>query len=80
MRVALLNRFTQLGRPTTVPVAAMALLRLGLGSSRSAFDLCNKADLDRHRQCKCHMAQRTQLDASNHPLHEKPVPADWLTA
>jgi hypothetical protein len=24
VRVALLNRFTQLGRPTTVPVAAMA--------------------------------------------------------
>jgi hypothetical protein len=24
MLVALLNRFTQLGRPTTVPVAAMA--------------------------------------------------------
>ena len=29
VRVALLNRFTQLGRPTTVPVAAMASLRLG---------------------------------------------------
>jgi len=42
VRVALLNRFTQLGRPTTVPVAAMASLRLGLGSSRCAFDLCNK--------------------------------------
>ena len=43
VRVARLNRFTQLGRPTTVPVAAMASLRLGLGSSRAAFDLCNKA-------------------------------------
>jgi hypothetical protein len=32
VRVARLNRFTQLGRPTTVPVAAMAQLRLGLGS------------------------------------------------
>jgi hypothetical protein len=42
VRVARLNRFTQLGRPTTVPVAAMASLRLGLGSSRAAFDLCNK--------------------------------------
>jgi mRNA interferase MazF len=41
--VALLNRFTQLGRPTTVPVVAMASLRLGWGSSRCAFDLCNKA-------------------------------------
>ncbi|MFT5933289.1 MAG: hypothetical protein ACI9M6_000330 [Hydrogenophaga sp.] len=43
VRVALLNRFTQLGRPTTVPVVAMASLRLGLGSSRCAFDLRNKA-------------------------------------
>ena len=43
VRVALLNRFTQLGRPTTVPVAAMAQLRLGLGSSRAVFDLCSKA-------------------------------------
>ena len=43
VRVALLNRFTQLGRPTTVPVAAMAWLRLGLGSSRFTFVLCNKA-------------------------------------
>ena len=43
VRVALLNRFTQLGRPTTVPVAAMAQLRLGLGSSRTVFDLCSKA-------------------------------------
>jgi hypothetical protein len=42
VRVALLNRFTQLGRPTTVPVVAIAWLRLGLGSSRAAFDLCNK--------------------------------------
>ena len=46
VRVALLNRFTQLGRPTTVPVAAMAWLRLGLGSSRAAFDLCNQAARD----------------------------------
>jgi hypothetical protein len=44
VRVALLNRFTQLGRPTTVPVAAMAQLRLRLGPSRAAFDLCNKAN------------------------------------
>jgi hypothetical protein len=44
VRAALLNRFTQLGRPTTVPVVAMVRLRLGLGSSRSAFDLCNKAN------------------------------------
>jgi hypothetical protein len=46
VRVALLNRFTQLGRPTTVPVLAMAWLRLGLGLGppRAAFDLCNKAD------------------------------------
>jgi hypothetical protein len=43
VRVALLNRFTQLGRPATVPVVAMAQLRLGLGPPRSAFDLCNKA-------------------------------------
>jgi hypothetical protein len=42
-RVARLNRFKQLGRPTTVPVAAMAWLRLGRGLSRCAFDLCNKA-------------------------------------
>ena len=42
-RVALLKRFTQLGRPTTVPVVAVGQLRLGLGSTRSAFDLCNKA-------------------------------------
>ena len=46
-RVALLNRFTQLGRPTTVPAAAMAQLRLGLGLSRCAFDLCNKAAVSR---------------------------------
>jgi hypothetical protein len=46
VRVARLNRFTQLGRPTTVPVVAMAQLRLGLGSSRCAFDLCNKAHSD----------------------------------
>jgi hypothetical protein len=46
VRVALLNRFTQLGRPTTVPLAAMVWLRLGLGSSHAAFDLCNKAVLD----------------------------------
>jgi hypothetical protein len=45
VQVALLNRFTQLGRPTMVPLAAMAWLRLGLGSSRCAFDLCNKAGL-----------------------------------
>ncbi len=43
VQVALLNRFTQLGRPITVPVVAMAQLRLGLGSSRFVFDLCNKA-------------------------------------
>jgi hypothetical protein len=43
VRVALLNRFTQLGRPTTLPVLAMAQLRLGLGSSRAVFDLCNQA-------------------------------------
>ncbi len=43
VRVALLNRFTQLGRPTTVPVVAMASLRLGLGSPRAAFDLSTKA-------------------------------------
>jgi hypothetical protein len=41
VRVARLNRFTQLGRPTTVPVAATAWLRLG--SSRCAFGLCKKA-------------------------------------
>lgn len=29
VRVALLNRFTQLGRPVTAPVVAMAQLRLG---------------------------------------------------
>ena len=54
VRVALLNRFTQLGRPTTVPVLAMASLRLGLGSglglSRSAFDLCSKTVMQ--RTCK----------------------------
>ena len=43
VRVALLNRFTQLGRPATVPVAVMASRRLGLGPSRFAFDLCNEA-------------------------------------
>jgi len=44
IRVALLNRFTQLGRPQTVPVAAVASVRLGLGlgSCRAKFDLCNK--------------------------------------
>ncbi len=33
VRVALLNRFTQLGRPTTVPVAvpAMAVAASGIG-------------------------------------------------
>jgi len=31
VRVARLNRFMQLGRPTTVPVLAMAWLRLGWG-------------------------------------------------
>ena len=52
VRVALLNRFTQLGRPTTVPVLAMASPRLGLGlgSSRSAFDLCSKTVMQ--RTCK----------------------------
>jgi len=45
VRVARLNRFTQLRRPTTVPVAAMAWLRLGLGPPRCAFDLCSKAAL-----------------------------------
>jgi len=43
VRVALLNRFTQLGRPTTLSVAAMASLRLERGSSRLPFDLRNKA-------------------------------------
>ena len=43
VRMALLNHFTQPGHPTTVPVVAMAQLRLGLVSSRSAFNLCNKA-------------------------------------
>jgi hypothetical protein len=43
VRAAQLNHFTQLGHPTTVPVAAMAWLRLGLGPPRAAFDLCNKA-------------------------------------
>ena len=51
VQVALLNRFTQLGRPTTVPLAAMAWLRLGLGSSRCAFDLCKKAPLNRVTIC-----------------------------
>ncbi len=31
VRVALLNRFSQIGRPHTVPVAAVAYVRLGLG-------------------------------------------------
>lgn len=41
---ALLNRFSQIGRPQTVPVAAVAWVRVGLGSCRLLFDLCNKAD------------------------------------
>ena len=40
VRVALLNRFTQLGRPMIVAVAE---LRLGLGLSRPLHHLCNKA-------------------------------------
>lgn len=42
-RVALLNRFTQPGRPTTVVVPAVAKLRLGWGQSRAESGLCNKA-------------------------------------
>lgn len=42
IRVALPNRFSQLGRPQSV---AVAKLLLGLGSSRPLFVLCNKADL-----------------------------------
>ncbi len=44
IQVALLNRFTQLGRPQTVPVEAVAWVRLGLGSCRAKFDLCNKTE------------------------------------
>ena len=43
IRVALLNRFSQLGRPQTVVAAAVARVRLGLGSCRAEFDLCIKA-------------------------------------
>lgn len=45
VRVALLNRLTQLGCPTTVPVSvpAMAQLRAGLGLTRPEWGLCNKA-------------------------------------
>lgn len=43
VRVALLNRFSQLGRPDSVAVAVVAWVRLGLGSCRAQFGLCNKA-------------------------------------
>ena len=43
IRVALLNRFSQLVRPQTVLVAAVARMRLGLGSCRAEFDWCNSA-------------------------------------
>ena len=43
VRVALLNRFTQLGRPTTGALNTMAQLRLGFGEPRHAMHLCNKA-------------------------------------
>lgn len=46
VRVALLNRFTELGRPTTVPVMAVAQPRLGLVSSRPELGLCNRALLN----------------------------------
>ena len=40
IRVAILNRFTELGRPQTVAVAS---LRLGSGVSQFQIDLCNSA-------------------------------------
>lgn len=43
VQVALLNRFTQLGRPATAAVPVMAQLRLRLGLSRPDSGLCNKA-------------------------------------
>ena len=39
IRVALLNRVTQLGRPVTVPVAQLCL---GSGETHPVADLCNK--------------------------------------
>lgn len=43
VRVALHNQFSQIGRPQTVPMAAVAQARLGWGSCRLHLDLCNKA-------------------------------------
>ncbi len=42
VRVALLNRFTQLGRSTTAPVFAEAWLRPEFGLSRPFSGLCNQ--------------------------------------
>ena len=75
VRVARLNRFTQLGRPTTVPVVAMAQLRLGLGSSRVAFGLCNKAGLRE----KIHVA-RYRISAKNTSAMLNQKATDSLTA
>lgn len=41
IRAAILNRFTELGRPQTV---AVAWSRLEFGGVRFKFGLCNKAD------------------------------------
>lgn len=43
VRAALLNRFSQIGSPQTVPVAAGAEGRLRLGLGRPRNDLCNRA-------------------------------------
>ncbi|MEN9892770.1 MAG: hypothetical protein RLY78_3065 [Pseudomonadota bacterium] len=43
VRLAVLNRFSQLGRPQTVRVGAVARVRLGWGSLRARIGLCNKA-------------------------------------
>jgi hypothetical protein len=50
VRVAVLNRFSQLGRPQTVSVAAVAGFRQGLRSWRPIAGLCSRAGPRRSAQ------------------------------
>ena len=77
--MALLNRFTQVGRPTTVAVHAMAQLGLGLGSCRlCAIGLDPVAKSPEHGVPLAELHRKVSPRAANahdpkHSLDKEPV-------
>ncbi|GKS97519.1 hypothetical protein AVAK2825_23310 [Acidovorax sp. SUPP2825] len=81
VRVALLNRFSQIGRPHTVSVIAVASVRLGLGLCRPKIDLCNRAPAngrhharaERRPSCACGRTLRHQPQSRKPASHHLPL-------